>query len=97
MKQHATMLAAFTGASLSKTWLCIFVRNILSFSMAARVPTAITALLPLGEKGEAPGFLLGIQDQAAENTCDTNQLKVPCQHCLCRPLHQHTAEIFTRL
>lgn len=38
-----------------------------------------------------------MQDQAAENTCGMNQLKVSCKHCLCRPLYQHTAELFTRI
>lgn len=97
MKQQATMLAAFTSASLSKTRLCIFVMKIFSFSMVAQASHCYHSSAAIWGKGEAPGFLLGMQDQAPGNTSDMNQLKVPCQHCLCRPLHQHTAEHFSRL
>lgn len=86
MKQQATILAAFTGASLSKTRLCIFVTKILSFSMVAQGSHRYHSSAAIWGQGEAPGFLLGMQDQAPDNIRDDNQLKVPCStasadHC----------------
>lgn len=86
MKQQATMLAAFTGASLSKTRLHIFATKVLSFSTVAQGSQCYHNSATIWGKGKAPGFLLGMQDHAPDNICDDNQLKVPCStasadHC----------------